>query len=175
MSTRIRLREPTADDIELLDAWDASPEFRGEFNDFGPQPHRSAAERLESGFITEMAGTLLVVQLSDNAPVGTVDWRPAMYGPPPESRAFQLGISLAPEARGKGCGSEALRLCAKYLFENTPANRVEGSTDVENTAAQRALERAGFSFEGTNRGAQWRRGAYHDLRLYAVLRGELGD
>jgi RimJ/RimL family protein N-acetyltransferase len=168
----VGLREPTADDVALLDAWDASPEFRGEFNDFG-LPHRSAAERIEKGFITEMAGTLLIVRLSDSAPLGAVDWRPAMYGPPPESMAFQLGISLAPEARGKGYGAEALRLCAQYLFEHTKTNRVEGSTDVENLAAQRALERAGFSFEGINRGAQWRRGAYHDLRLYAVLRDDL--
>ena len=170
----IRLREPTADDVALLDSWGVSPEFRGEFNDFG-LPYRSAAERVEKGFITEEAGTLLIVRLPEEVPVGSVDWRPAMYGPPPESRAFQLGISLAPEARGKGYGSEALRLCAKYLFEHTPANRVEASTDVQNVPAQRALDRAGFSLEGINRGAQWRRGAYHDLRLYAVLRGELPD
>lgn len=169
---RVRLRVPTAGDVELLDGWEASPEFRGEFNDFG-LPHTSAAERVAGGFVNELAGTFIIERLHDGAPVGTVDFRPVMYGPPPESRAYQLGISLSPEARGQGYGSEALRLCAAYLFENTVANRVEGSTDAANLPGQRALERAGFQFEGVNRGAQWRAGAFHDLRLYAILRGDM--
>ncbi len=96
-----------------------------------------------------------------------------MYGPPPESRAYQLGISLTPESRGKGYGGEALRLVAQYLFENTDVHRVEGSCDVENFASQRALSKAGFSYEGLARGSQFRAGAYHDLVLFGVLRGEI--
>ena len=37
---------------------------------------------------------------------------------------------------------------------------------------QRALERAGFEREGVARGAQWRGGRWHDLVLYARLRGD---
>ena len=36
----------------------------------------------------------------------------------------------------------------------------------------RALERAGYHREGVLRGAQWRAGAWHDLVLYARLRGD---
>ena len=61
---------------------------------------------------------------------------------------------------------------AAYLFETTDANRVEASTDVENLAEQRALEKAAFVREGINRGAQWRAGAHHDLVLYSKLRGD---
>jgi len=157
--------------VPLLDAWEASVEAKGEFNDFG-QPVKSMRETAEKGaFIDEHHGKLLIERLADGVPLGTVDWRPSMYGPPPESRAWQLGISLGPEARGGGYGSEALRLVTRYLFANTTANRVEGQTDVENVAAQRALEKAGFAREGVIRGAQWRRGAYHDLVLYGCLRG----
>jgi RimJ/RimL family protein N-acetyltransferase len=49
-------------------------------------------------------------------------------------------------------------------------HRVQASTDVLNVAEQRALERAGFQREGVLRGAQWRRGAFHDLVSYARLR-----
>lgn len=164
----VRLREPTAADVPLLDAWSASLEFRGEFNDFGLPP-KSAAEAAEKGFIDEMHGTL-IVETEDGTPVGSIDWRPAMYGPPPESMAFQLGISLAPESRGKGYGSEALCLIAEYLFANTAVNRIEGSCDVENIASQRALSKAGFSYEGVARGSQFRAGKYHDLVLFGKLR-----
>ena len=96
----VRLREPTAADVPLLDLWDSTPVFRGEFNDFG-LPAKSHADRVEKGFIDDMHGTL-IIEAEDGTPVGTIDWRPAMYGPPPDSQAHQLGITLAPEARGKG-------------------------------------------------------------------------
>ena len=63
-------------------------------------------------------------------------------------------------------------LIAEYLFANTGANRVEGSTDIENIASQRALEKAGFSREGVNRGAQFRAGTFHELVLYSRLRSD---
>ena len=63
-------------------------------------------------------------------------------------------------------------MLARYLFDTYTVERVEASTDVENTGEQRALERAGFTREGILRHAQWRAGAWHDLVLYSKLRGE---
>jgi len=59
-----------------------------------------------------------------------------------------------------------------YLFETTEVNRVEASTDVENLAEQRSLEKAGFRREGIQRGSQFRAGAYHDLVVYSRLRND---
>ena len=167
----VYLREPTNDDIPLLDEWDASPDYRGEFNDFG-LPRKPGAEKYEKGFIDDMHGTLLVCEVGSGRPVGAIDWRPSMYGPPPESMAYQFGISLLPEVRGRGYGPQAIRLLADYLFEHTNVNRVEGSCDVENVPSQRAMLKAGYTYEGTIRKAQWRHGAYHDLMLFGRLRGE---
>ncbi len=171
MADVVYLREPTNDDLPLLDEWGRSLEFRGEFNDFG-LPYKPAAERYEKGFIGEQNGTLLICETESGEAVGTIDWRPSMYGPPPESMAFQFGISLTPESRGKGYGPVAIRLVADYLFEHTEVNRVEGSCDSENVASQRAMLKAGYSYEGTLRKAQWRHGAYHDLMYFSRLRGE---
>ena len=166
----VRLREPTVEDVPLLDRWERDPAFRGEFNDFGLPPG-NVAERAEKGFIDENHGTL-IVETDEGTPLGTVDWRPMMYGPPPASRAWQLGISLAPEARGQGYGPEALRAVAEYLFAHTDANRVEGSCDIENIASRRALAKAGFWYEGIARGSQFRAGAYHHLMLFGRLRDD---
>ncbi|MFL5708741.1 MAG: GNAT family N-acetyltransferase, partial [Chloroflexota bacterium] len=89
------------------------------------------------------------------------------------SDAWNVGIELAPDARGHGYGVEAQRLLARYLFDNTPVNRVEAQTDIENVAEQRALEKAGFIREGVARGSQFRAGAYHDLVCYSILRSEV--
>ena len=83
-----------------------------------------------------------------------------------------LGIDLQPEGRGQGQGTEAQRILADWLFETTSMNRVEASTDVDNLAEARALEKAGFIREGINRGAQFRAGAYHDLVMFSRLRDD---
>jgi RimJ/RimL family protein N-acetyltransferase len=63
-------------------------------------------------------------------------------------------------------------MVAEYLFRTFPVHRVQASTDVGNTAEQRALERAGFLREGVIRGAQWRLGSWRDLVSYARLRDD---
>ena len=88
------------------------------------------------------------------------------------SAAWNIGITVLPEHRGRGHGSLAQRLLARHLFATTPANRVEACTDIENIAEQRALERAGFYREAVLRQAQWRNGGWHDLVLYSVLRSD---
>ena len=175
LAADIRLRDVTLADADLLDAWAASPQIRGEFNDFGlgPGDRVPIREALAKGPLqNEHNGELLVIRVSDEAPIGLVSWHAVDYGPPPSSRAWNIGISLIPEARGHGYGGEAQRLLADYLFEHTDANRVEASTDVDNLAEQRALDKAGFQLEGIQRRAQFRAGAYHDLMTYARVRGD---
>ena len=105
-------------------------------------------------------------------PIGNVSWHAVDYGPPPASRCWNIGITLLPEWRGCGYGTRAQRLLAEHLFATTVVERVEASTDVENTAERRALERAGFSFEGILRRAQFRGGGWRDMALYSLVRGE---
>ncbi len=124
--------------------------------------------------IEETAGIVHVLLVeADGDPVGVVSWHRTHYGPNAGSLAWNVGIALAASARGKGVGSVAQRLLAQYLFATTPVDRVEASTDVENLAEQRALERAGFTREGILRSAQARQDGRHDLVSYSVLRGEV--
>jgi RimJ/RimL family protein N-acetyltransferase len=155
------LRQVTAADLPLLDAWRGNSSAEGEFNDFGLPPTRSTVE-----------GNHLLIE-ADGEPIGTVSWQEVRYGPNEESHAVNIGIALIPEARGKGHGSVAQRMLARYLFSTTPVNRVEASTDVENVAEQKSLERAGFTREGVLRGAQFRSGEWHDMVGYACLRDEV--
>ena len=162
----------TLDDIDRLADWNR-PEIVGEFNDFGmpPRPNDGLREAVAKGPLrSPNNGMVIIERIEDGAAIGTIGWIPVRYGPNPASRAWNLGISLIPEARGLGFGTEAQRLAAEELFATTDANRVEASTDVENIAEQRALAKAGFTREGIARRAQFRAGAYHDLIVYARLR-----
>ena len=161
-----RLRPARPDEAALLARWrveSASP-----FEDWSgpPPPGVEVAARVPP---PEGGGELVVTDAAD-VPLGTVSWRPVLYGPSTGSLALDIGISLQPHARGRGHGSRAQRLLADYLFATTSVHRVQASTDVENAAEQAALRRAGFTLEGVLRGAQWRAGTYHDLQSWARLR-----
>lgn len=82
----------------------------------------------------------------------------------------EIGISLLPDFRGRGVGTTAQRLLVEYLFETTPAHRLQAFTEVENLAEQRALEKVGFEREGVLRALHYRAGAWRDSVLYALLR-----
>jgi RimJ/RimL family protein N-acetyltransferase len=169
---QIRLRDLVLADADLLEAWDA-PAIQGEFNDFGMPRSPAPREAIAKGPLrNDHNGQLIVELIADGTPIGTVSWRKVLNGPNPESMAWNIGISLVPEARGHGHGTEAQRQLAVYLFATTDANRVEASTDVENLAEQRSLEKAGFRREGIQRGSQFRAGGYHDLIVYSRLRDD---
>ena len=171
IGSTVRLRDLTIEDADLLDAWSADPLVRGEFNDFGAGPSPVDREALAKGPLrNERNGELIVERLADGQPIGSVSWHRVGYGPNAGSAAWNIGISLIPSARGHGYGAEAQRLLADYLFAATEFHRVEASTDVDNLAEQRSLEKAGFVREGLLRGAQERSGVRHDLVNYARLR-----
>lgn len=169
---RVRLRDLTLADADLLETWD-TPAVHGEFNDFGMPPSPAPREAMAAGPLrNDHNGQLIVELIADGTPIGTIGWHKVVNGPNPESAAWNIGITVIPEARGHGYGTEAQRQIAAYLFETTGVNRVEASTDVENLAEQRSLEKAGFRREGVMRGSQFRAGGYHDLIVYARLRDD---
>jgi RimJ/RimL family protein N-acetyltransferase len=165
----IRLRRPSLADVTLLNLWRSDPVYAGEFNDFGLAQPASYQQAIEDGSIIDDTGGLMVVEVFGK-PVGTVSWRAVAYAPNPESRCWNIGISLVPEARGHGWGSVAQRRLAELLFLTTSAHRIEASTDVTNYIEQRALEKAGFTREGVLRAAQFRAGEWHDIACYSRLR-----
>lgn len=162
MTTRLRPARP--DELALLAEWRRTP--ASEYEDWSGDPGVEPGSRLPP----PPGGGDLVVTDGFDRPIGTVSWHPVAYGPTPGSQAFDIGISLRADARGHGHGGRAQQLLAEYLFATTAVHRVQAGTDVTNVAEQRALERAGFTREGVLRGAQWRRGAHHDLVSYSRLR-----
>jgi len=100
--------------------------------------------------------------------VGTIDARaPARFYPP---GVCELGIELFGGARGKGIGTEAVRLMSDWLLENGYP-RVQASTDVRNAPMRRVLEKLGFEQEGILRCFMPDGEGRADYVLYAITRG----
>ncbi len=86
---------------------------------------------------------------------------------------WELGYRIyRPEDRAKGYMTEAVRLATAYLFGQEPIERVQILLDPRNEGSRIVAERAGYSLEGTLRGAHFDRGEYRDLLLYSILRSE---
>jgi L-amino acid N-acyltransferase YncA len=157
------LRAVSESDLDLLTGGES------EFDDWGPRGPLTGPPRAQ----LEDDGGMLTIE-ADGEVAGHVSWHYVQWGPGNASRHPELGIWLRSTHRGRGIGVAAQRQLAGLFFEHTRVNRVQAGTDVTNLAEQRALERAGFSCEGVIRQGQWRAGAYHDLCLYAIVRGDLG-
>jgi RimJ/RimL family protein N-acetyltransferase len=100
--------------------------------------------------------------------VGNIDARRTALPP----GVFALGIGLFRSAdRGRGWGTESVRLLTDHLFALERAARVEASTDVANAAMRRVLEKVGFAQEGILREFMpGRGGGRDDYVLYAITR-----
>lgn len=116
---------------------------------------------------------LVVLDRTTEEPIGTVSWHAVGYGPTAACEAWNVGLALVPEVRGRGAGTVATRLLAEYLFTTTDIDRVEASTDRENVAAQRVLAKAGFRPEGLIRGGQLRGGRRRDMLAFSLLRSDV--
>lgn len=167
MGDQVALRQVSEDDLPTLQLLMQDPEASGEFEWFGwhaPRLYRQGWEK--DGLIGPDGGTLVVIRGGER--LGLVNWRRRQTAP--ASHCWEIGIRLLPEARGRGYGTAAHRLMVRYLFAHTAVHRIEATTEVGNTAEQRALEKAGFTREGVMRGVGWRDGAWRDDILYSVLR-----
>lgn len=158
------------DDLAMLERLTNSPEGTGPHEWYGwSDPHLYRHRWAENGLLGSAGGTLMVV--SGDEVLGFVNWR--QVGTGLTSYCWEIGIGLAPGARGRGLGTLAQRLLVRYLFAHTQVNRIQAGTEVTNLAEQRALENAGFTREGVMRGVSFRDGRWRDGVLYGVLRDEV--
>lgn len=163
----VRLRPFRPEEVEFLVA----------ANDDGVVPTTASPERRRRVFERRVArsgrfveGRLdLAVELAGEL-VGDIEARQPKQGLPPGT--YELGIALAPAARGRGVGTRAVRLLTQYLFDNPETHRVQAGTWVENHAMRGVLERLGYRFEGVMRAFMPSPRGRDDYALYGVTRTE---
>jgi RimJ/RimL family protein N-acetyltransferase len=68
-----------------------------------------------------------------------------------QSRTGHVGYWCAPQARGKGLTTRALRLLSRWAFDELDLERLELITDPDNVASQRVAEKVGYQREGVLR------------------------
>ncbi len=96
-----------------------------------------------------------------------------LYDVDMRNRGAELAIWLAStDLRGRGYGTEAVRLLLGYAFEVCRLERVHLGVYDFNEGGMRAYERAGFRYEGRLHNAIWYQGRYWDEWPMRILRAE---
>jgi aminoglycoside 6'-N-acetyltransferase len=91
----------------------------------------------------------------------------------PMYRHAGVDIFLTTSRHGEGLGTEAIRLLARYLFEERGHHRLTIDPAADNVAAIRAYEKAGFRRVGIMRNYErGPDGVWHDGLLMDMLKEE---
>jgi aminoglycoside 6'-N-acetyltransferase len=89
-----------------------------------------------------------------------------------QPRTAEVGVTFAPASQGRGLAREAVGAVVATLFEQHDIHRVYAQADDRNQAVHRLFERLGFRCEARLVEADWFKGEWTTLRVYAVLRRE---
>lgn len=173
---RVRLRAVERADLPTIQRWMNDPEILKRIYTWR---HLSVAaeERWLEGLTGSNTDFVFAIEATDGEGVsprflGTtgihgVDWK---------NRLCSVGIIIGEEReRGRGFGTEALFLLARYAQQELGMHRVELEVYPFNLPAIRSYEKLGFRHDGTRRGATFREGRFQDVLVMGVLPGELKD
>ena len=82
----------------------------------------------------------------------------------------ELGYYLAEEYWGRGIMTKAIRQLCGIVFDTTDILRIYAEPFAYNTGSRRALEKAGFCYEGTMKNNAVKNGKVLDMALYSLTR-----
>jgi len=95
--------------------------------------------------------------------VSKIDWK---------NSSASIDIKLSQNVAGSGIGTDTIRTILKYVFNELNLNRVYVNILDYNLASQKVFQKCGFKLEGEQKQAIFKKGKYHNLLLYAILREE---
>lgn len=105
-------------------------------------------------------------------PIGNCDLRDIDH----LNRTALLGILIGePDARGRGLGTEAVRLLLDYGFRALGLTNIWLMVYEYNLAGRRAYEKAGMTLIGRRRRSRWHLGQWWDELYYDALAEEYPD
>ena len=170
----VTLRRPVTEDEPGVVAAYRDPESARWFG--GPQPYTQAhaAQYVRDHVPTEWARgveAIFAVVDPDDAYVGSIDLRVS----PTDPAVGEVGYVIAPQARGRGYATAALRAISRWGFDALGLARIEWRAEVGNDASRRVAEKAGFTFEGVRRAGLDRLGTRQDTWVAAMIAADRTD
>ncbi len=167
-SDLVEIRPVRASDADALFAQLANTAVTDTLPWEGPtslDEYRASLARRESQVVAGLSHFFTIVVGDAGRAVGSIALRPKA----PPGRA-DVGLWVGAQAQGRGYGTRAIGLVARYGFGQLALGRLEAYVFVGNVASRRAFEKNGFTLECTLPGAAVKRGAPRDEWLLALER-----
>jgi RimJ/RimL family protein N-acetyltransferase len=172
---KVLLRARQDSDIPVLEAelhGDVELRSRTDSRPWRPLPPGSADSPFRITDWRSDPAAFSVVELASDELAGDA----LLWGVDPHNRSAHLGITLRPSFRGRGLGTDVVRVLCRYGFETRGLNRLQVDTLADNEGMILAATRAGFTREGQLRQAGWVNGAFVDEVVLGQLASEwFGD
>ena len=169
---RLTLRSFLAEDLRAFVAYRSDPEVARYQSWDATYSLADGARFLASQRDLELGEPGEWVQLAAVAHDGRLagDCAARVVQDPP--RTAEIGVTFSPRYQGAGLATEALAAVVTTLFREHAIHRVYAHADDHNLAVQRLLERLGFRCEARLIDAEWFKGGWSTVRIYAVLERE---
>ncbi len=90
------------------------------------------------------------------------------------SRTAEMGYYIGEPYWGRGLGTSAVKQVCNYIFEHTDIIRIFAEPFDYNAASCRVLEKAGFHLEGILRKNAVKNGRVLDMKMYSLVKEEMG-
>lgn len=85
-------------------------------------------------------------------------------------KTAEMGYYIGEPYWGNGYMANAIKQVCEYVFEKTDIIRIYAEPFAHNIASCRALEKAGFQYEGTLKSNAVKCGNIVDMKMYALVR-----
>jgi RimJ/RimL family protein N-acetyltransferase len=168
-TAQVVLTPVTDDDLPVMLNWINDREqaiFNAPYKPVSPRQHQEWFESVQRRSDMQLFG----VRLSDTGElIGTCQ----LHSINKVHRSAELQIRLGQvQQRGKGYGTEAVRLLLEFAFKDLNLHRVNLHVFSTNQAAIRVYEKVGFAREGLLRSAAYINGEYVDVLVMGILQNE---
>jgi RimJ/RimL family protein N-acetyltransferase len=147
-----------------------------EFLDLIPSPYtendaREYIAQTRQGWAEGGTTNFAITDTETGEPVGSLGVRWSE----PDQGVVEVGYWVAPQARGRGLCTRAVRLASRWLIADHGMERVQLRADEQNVASRKVAEKAGFMQEGVLRSSRFNRRLNRrvDFVMYSLLADEL--
>ena len=162
----LKLRAPEPEDLDLLMDWENNPAFwtisqtRVPFSRWAMKRY---IENAHSDILSAQQMRLMMVCKQTFKAIGAID----LFEYDAINRRAGVGILIGKEAdRGKGFGSDALAIVARYAKEILALHQLYAHVLEDNVASCNLFEKEGFLHTGTRKDWILEQGTFKHERIY---------
>jgi RimJ/RimL family protein N-acetyltransferase len=170
LSRDLELRPWRPDDADALVAAGQDPAIR-QWNLLtvaSAEDARRRIERMHERWRAETGAVWAVARPDGGAALGLIGWNDLDLA----GGSAEIVYWVLAAARGGGVVAEATRRLSRWALDDLGLHRLRLCHSVANPASCRVADKAGYTYEGTMRGALLHSDGWHDQHLHALVQGD---